>query len=216
MNGQGGTVSVLKTRLREEIRRRTDALSCETVRRSGEGIAEALFNSELWMKAESVFLYVSVRKEPDTGALLAAAFGEGKKVYVPKCLPASCDSPRRMLAVRIRSEEDLVPGPFGIPEPRACLPDPDDPEGSLPAEALDLILVPCVAASAHGIRLGHGGGYYDRFLADLPYTEKRAGGLFPATVCLCHEALLTEDIPATELDVRMDFVVTAEGIRDCR
>ena len=216
MNGQDATVPVLKNRLREEISRKTDALSCETVRKSGESIAAALLKSELWTKAESVFLYVSVRKEPDTKALLAAAFGEGKRVYVPKCLPVSDSSPRRMIAVRIRSEDDLVPGPFGIPEPRAGLPSPDDPEGSLPAEALDLILVPCVAASADGIRLGHGAGYYDRFLSGLPSTEKRAGGLFPATVCLCHEALLTENIPETELDVRMDFVVTAEGICECR
>ena len=65
----------------------------------------------------------------------------------------------------------------------------------------DLILVPCVAAAMDGRRLGHGAGYYDRFLA----------GRGAKTFCLCFGRLLREDLPAGPEDIRMDAVVTEDG-----
>ena len=62
----------------------------------------------------------------------------------------------------------------------------------------DLILVPCVAASPGGIRLGHGAGYYDRFLAE--HSGK--------AVCLCFRALLRADLPMEETDIPMDLVIS--------
>ena len=56
----------------------------------------------------------------------------------------------------------------------------------------------CVTAALHGVRLGHGAGYYDRFLA------KQAG----KTVCLCFRALLRADLPAEDTDVFVDLVIT--------
>ena len=94
----------------EELRRQKDALrhrirlqarSMDTEQRtaSDRRIAESILGSSLWREAESVFLYISVGTEPDTRGLLIRAFEEGKRVYVPKCLPGP---ERIMLAVRIR------------------------------------------------------------------------------------------------------------------
>ena len=66
----------------------------------------------------------------------------------------------------------------------------------------DLILVPCVAAAPNGVRLGHGAGYYDRFLAEHP----------AQTVCLCFRRLLRADLPADVTDILTDMVLTDEGI----
>ena len=87
--------------------------------------------------------------------------------------------------------EKLQPGTLGIPEPpapedTACIPEPD------------LIIVPCMTASPGGVRLGHGAGYYDRFLA--AHSGK--------TACLCFRALMRADLPAEETDIPMDFVIT--------
>ena len=194
-----------KAVLRAEMKRRADALSPEYVRASSEKIAEALFASELWRGADSVFLFVGVGKEPDTASLLSRALWEGKAVFIPKCLPADENRPRRMLAVRIRSADELIPGTYGIPEPRydpVCPPEVKEP-GSL-----GLILVPCVTANAKGERLGHGAGYYDRFLAGREANR-------PPAVCLCHAALVTEEIPMSERDVKMDALITEEGIVWC-
>ena len=87
--------------------------------------------------------------------------------------------------------EEVEPGLMGIPAPKM-------PERTDGIPAADLILVPCVAASPGGIRLGHGAGYYDRFLA----------GQSGKTVCLCFRALLRPDLPAEDTDIPVDLVVT--------
>ena len=62
--------------------------------------------------------------------------------------------------------------------------------------------MPCLAAAKDGRRIGHGVGYYDRVL--------RLHGC--TTLCLCHEALLTDEIPMDAHDVWMDYVVTEKGL----
>ena len=190
-----------KARLREVFRRRAMELSEEERAVSDRAIGDAVLSSELWREARSVFLYISVKEEPDTRRLLSRAIEEGKAVYAPKCLRSPDGSPR-MLAVRLRSPEDLVPGAFSIPEPRC---DPEAPPEILPPDGIDLALLPCVSATKNGDRLGHGAGYYDRFLA-----EGRPGK--PATVCLCRAALLSEELPAGPHDIPADCVATEDGL----
>ena len=72
---------------------------------------------------------------------------------------------------------------------------------TISAEELDLIVVPCVSASTGGKRLGHGAGYYDRFLA---HSSGNA-------ICLCFERMLRDDIPMDEYDVWMPAVLTENG-----
>lgn len=174
-------------------------------------ITETVLSSGLYQTAESVFCYVSMPGEPDTYRILEDALRTGKAVYVPKCLSGG-----RMLAVRIRSLGELQPGTLSIPEPAEA-------NECAAASALDLILVPCVSAARNGVRLGHGAGYYDRFLADTPEqsfginhpeTEKD-GPQGPATMCLCYERLLADDLPADAHDAVMDYVVCESGIIRC-
>lgn len=146
--------------------------------------------SELWQKAESVFIYVSMWAEPDTRGLIEAALTEGKRVCVPLCCPD-----RTMKAVRIESLDELRPGTLNIPEP------PAENEAAQPG-TLDLALVPCVTASFEGARLGHGAGCYDRFL--------RLHAC-PA-MCLCYGQMLADALPMDEHDVWMDYVATEAGI----
>ena len=93
----------------------------------------------------------------------------------------------------------LRPGAFGSQEPPADLP-AADPAGYAAA----LALVPCLAASRDGVRLGRGGGYYDRFLAHY----KGAGLL------LCPEALLLDELPCDDWDARFapENILTEKGI----
>ena len=150
-----------------------------------------MLESEWYRQAKSLFIYVSVGKEPDTRALINAALWDGKQVYVPKCRKKPV-----MDAVRICSPDDLRPGALGIPEPAA---------GGPAAKSLDLAIVPCISVSPRGDRLGHGGGYYDAFLSAHPCR----------TVCLCHKALMSPDIPAGSLDVPVDAVAYGEGLIPC-
>ena len=109
-----------------------------------------------FLSSETVFTYVSMEEEPDTRELISTALSMGKEVFVPRCIPGK---ERQMEAVPIRSWEDLEEGTLGILEPKKEI------AGS-ERRQFSLMLIPCVAADRRGGRLGHGAGYYDRFLKD--------------------------------------------------
>ena len=179
-----------KKALRRTLRERASALTDAYRRDADAAIRRAVLTSEAWRDARTVFAYVSMRQEPDTRALLSDALKAGKALYVPLCRADGT-----MEAVRIRSTAELKPGLRGIPEP------PADAE-RLGDGGADLAIVPCVSATRDGKRLGHGAGYYDRFLASHPCW----------TLCLCYEMLLSEELPTDGYDVSMDAVATENGI----
>jgi 5-formyltetrahydrofolate cyclo-ligase len=94
---------------------------------------------------------------------------------------------------------DLVPGPLRIPQPRA-----DAPEVTP-----RLLLVPLIAATRTGLRLGQGGGYYDRTLARL-----RAAAPTIA-IGLAWDVQLTDHLPAEPHDQRLDWIATPTQLVDC-
>ncbi len=183
-------ISDQKAALRREMLELRNALSDAYIAQAGADIQKHLLASPLYIEADTVFLYVSMEKEPDTLLVLRHALEAGKRVCVPKCV-----NRREMLAVRIHSLADLAPGRMGIPEPVSA-------EETIEPEEMDMILVPCVAASLDGKRLGHGAGYYDRFLAEA--NSRRA-------VCLCFHKMLRDDIPMDEHDIWMPAVLTENG-----
>lgn len=152
---------------------------------AGESILRQVLDLPEYRAAKRIFLYIGMPTEPDTAGIIRHALADGKAVYVPKCV-----SKTEMLAVRIKNVEDLVPGAYGIPEPT-------DLSETIGPDAIDLILVPCVSASRDGRRLGHGAGYYDRFLE----------GNAEKTVCLCFAEALSDAIPMDENDVYMHRVI---------
>lgn len=175
-----------KDLLRQQMRERRKTLPDDYIRRAGADIQEQILSSPRYREAESIFLYVSTEKEVPTRRILQQALEDGKRVYVPRCVSRS-----GMMAVRIRGTEELRPGMMGILEPADCA-------ETAAAGELDLILVPCVAASPDGKRLGHGAGYYDRFLA----------GQAEHAVCLCFREMLCDEIPVSAHDVMIPLVVT--------
>ncbi len=176
-----------KKNLRRKMLKTRSGLSEEYMRAAGDDIAEQLLTMPLYSEARSIFVYVSMPAEPPTDRIIRCALEDGREVYVPKCIG------REMSAVRICSLEDLRPGMMGIPEPVRH-------NETKTADELDLIIVPCLAASEDGRRLGHGGGYYDRFLS-----HERGN-----TVCLCFRQMLCPDIPAGVHDVRILHILTEQ------
>lgn len=175
-----------KSDLRNEIKSRISSLSGEYIRTAGSQIENRVINSGLYKSSKTLFVYVSTKAEPPTLGIIAHALKSGKTVFVPKCFGKGI-----MKAARIESLDDLSEGAFGISEPKNC-------KNTLGAENIDLAIVPCLCACRDGRRLGHGGGYYDRFL------EKNDS----LKMCLCFEKLLCEDIPTDEHDIIMDYIVT--------
>lgn len=115
-------------------------------------ICRKLLASDWYEKSEQILLYMATQNEVDLTALIERAWEDKKKLYFPKVYgnemefyPAYC-------------MEDFVPGAYGIAEPKATEP--------LERMIVDRtpMLVPGVAFSTDGYRIGYGKGYYDRYL----------------------------------------------------
>lgn len=181
-----GGVRAEKQRIRQETRLISGSLTSEYQREASREITRQVLALPEWEQAKTVMAYWSLPGEPDTQALMETALREGKTLLLPRCLDAG-----KMVALPVKNPNEPKPGAMGIPEP------PEAEDGA-EVPAPDLILVPCMAAAPRGVRLGHGAGYYDRFLAEHP----------AKTVCLCFRALLRPDLPEEDTDIPMDRVIS--------
>jgi 5-formyltetrahydrofolate cyclo-ligase len=149
--------------------------------------------------AQTILLYLDFRGEVETSEILAWGWQTGKTMAVPLTLKES----RRIIPVQIRSHADIQPGSYGIREPKPEIAE----KGTLPAPTIDIVIVPGVAFDRRGVRLGYGGGYYDRFLPMLRSDTVKIG--------LAFELQMVERVPVEEHDVRLNYVVTEQRIIDC-
>lgn len=139
-----------------------------------------------FMRAKTVFCYVSAHREVDTRTLLGEIAKE-KNLTVPYCI----DNDGNMICVKISGLSDLCEGRFGILEPKNPV--------SFPKSEIDFAIVPGIAFSSDGYRLGYGKGYYDRFLSDIS----------PFKLGVCKKELYLEKLPHNEYDIKMDSVLLA-------
>ncbi len=132
--------------------------------------------------ATTVMAFCATPGEPDTDALFARLAADGKVLVLPR---AAGDGLEAALL-----GDGLAVGPHGVVEPLGPVVD---------AGAVDLVVVPGLAFTTDGVRLGRGGGHYDRFLATC-----RA----PA-VGVCFAEQLVDVLPVEPHDVRMTRVLAA-------
>ena len=182
----GLDIIVAKRCLRQEIKERLKTLTEEECQKADREIGERLFGLEAWREADVVFCYVSTGREVDTSTIIARALEEGKRVGVPLCT-----APGVMEVRQIEGAESLIPGLYGIPEPKRDCP-------LIDPEEIHLAVVPGLSFTADGFRLGYGGGYYDRYLP-------RVSGL---KLALCREKCLSSQLPTEPHDMPMDGVLT--------
>ena len=170
----------LRRRMRAEAKRHSDQ---ERAAGSKE-ICQRIQAQAIWQRAQSVLLFVPTASEPDISELLKA----GKDVS----LPAFNEKRAQYEARAISGPQDLVPGQFGILEPK-----PECP--LLELNTLNLILAPGLAFALDGTRLGRGKGFYDRLLARI--TAPKCG--------VCFDWQVRPAIPWDAHDVLMDYIVTS-------
>lgn len=179
-----------KQQLRAIVRRLEAALAPEYKAKSARSIAHRLLAMPEYQEAQTVFCFVGTDREIDTRPILEDALAAGKTLCVPLCT-----EPGHMESRQITDLHQLVPGRYGLLEPTADTP-------VIPVYAIDFAVLPCVTCNYLGQRLGHGGGYYDRFLS-----QYRGG-----TVLLCRELLIRQEIPVEPHDYPVPWVLTERGL----
>ena len=141
----------------------------------------------------SVFLiYVSFRDEVDTKELIEYLLSSGGKVAVPRCYDNG-----RMEFFVISSLENLRTSAYGILEPE------DDERFRVTDFENSLCIVPGLAFDINGMRIGYGGGYYDRFL------EKHENMI---SVGFCYDSLIEKSVLTEKHDRKVDYIITEKGI----
>ena len=174
------------------IRRRMQTMRldmpAEEVREKSHRIAETVLSLPAFAEADTVCLYLPIHHEVETAEILQACRRIGKKMAAPRI----CDG--EMEFIRFSSYEELVPGAYGILEPDGEKVVSPEADGNI------LLLMPGVAFDRSLRRIGHGGGYYDRYLA------RHAGGLHTAALAYAWQVL--ESVPAEPFDVRPQIIVT--------
>lgn len=188
---QSDDLNAQKQAARRAARQQLAQISPQEFSAIGAAMWQTLQAQPAWQNAESVFCFVGALHEPDTMPILQGALSAGKQLLVPRIA-----GPGQMQLVPLQSLEQLQPGAFGILEPGQAL--PAVPAGS----GVQLAVLPCLAAARSGARLGHGGGYYDRFLAN--YSGRR--------LILCPEALLAQSLPTGPLDEPAQAVLTEKAL----
>ena len=155
-------------------------------------ICERLWNMEAVRSAEVVFSYLAMRTEADLTALHRRLLAQGTTLAFPV---VGADG--RMEAYAPDERMLLEPDRFGIPSPVISAARKVDPG------EISVILTPCVAFDNACRRLGHGGGYYDRYFARCPEALR---------ICAAFAAQRLPRIPAEDWDVPMHAVVTEDRI----
>jgi 5-formyltetrahydrofolate cyclo-ligase len=179
----------MKPALRKQVKQAMAAMSSDERAARSRDACDRLLAQPEFAEASTVMLYLSMLQELDTAAVALAAWQQSKTVVVPKL----CDGHRHMIAVRIDSlESGLASGRYGIREPHCS-----DP---WPLEEIDLVVVPALAFDRRGHRLGRGGGYYDRFLAEPSVKAVACGLAFSQQVY--------EELPIETHDRPVDLLVS--------
>jgi 5-formyltetrahydrofolate cyclo-ligase len=181
---------ILRREGRIRLRERAES---ENSAEAGERAQEHFLREFPPRAGRAVALYSARAGEIPTGRIRDAYLAAGARLFYPRV------TGRGTLAFYPHREGDgWETGPYGIPEP----PSPAGVEPRL--SGWDIIVVPGLAFDRRGNRLGHGFGYYDRFLGGLPESVPRVG--------LAWASQRIPEVPVDAWDVPVHALVTEEGV----
>ena len=175
-----------KTSLRRLWLEKRDSFSADFIDIASKKIQKNLKKIDVYRAARTIACYYSIGSEVKTYNILQEILSEGKILALPRV------EDDELVFCNVRKLEDLEKGEFGIMEPKQNC--------SLTSE-FDAILVPAIAMTREGQRLGYGKGFYDRFLAD-----KKS-----ATIALAYSKTILKNIPSSKNDVKIQWIVTEDG-----
>ncbi|MGB2924491.1 MAG: 5-formyltetrahydrofolate cyclo-ligase [Limnothrix sp.] len=176
-----------KSDLRQYFLSKRRSLSNESWRTNSQRICNYLQQHPVFTEARTILSYLSYRNEPDLSSLLTT-----KKTWgLPRCVG------KKLAWHHYQTGDVLTSGKYGITEPH-----PDSPFINL--DKIDLILVPAVACSKSGDRLGYGGGFYDRFLTSRNHPVTTIGIIF--------DCCLAPKLPRDPWDIPLNYICTDKAI----
>lgn len=182
-----------KLALRDQLMTARGRLPVAELAARAQATTALLLAAEEVRRAATVAAYVSVGREPGTGLLLDALADAGKRVILPLLLPDG-----DLDWAPYDGSSSLVSARRGLLEPAG------EPLGLDAIAGADAVIVPGLAVDRTGLRMGRGGGSYDRVLARVPL------GTF--TCIVLNESEVLDELPAAPHDRRVTAAVTEERL----
>ena len=182
-----------KDKLRKKIKKNIASCSPMLLDYNSLDVADRMFFLKEFKKSKVVMVFISILGEVNTSYIIKNCFEQGKTVVVPKVKQKK----GVMDAVKLEGKKHpLEPSSYGILEPVEAK--------KFPVEKIDLIIVPGLAFDEKLNRLGRGGGYYDKFLAQKGCTAKKCG--------VAYEMQIVDKLPVKEHDQKMDIIITEDRV----
>jgi len=170
-------------------------LSKRTISEKSNRIVDKLIKFDKYQQSEKIMLYIATKSEVQTQRMIESAQKDNKNIYIPLIIQEQHDL---IPSLVIDFEKEIALGNLGIYQPK------EEFHRLFPPSILDLVIVPGVAFTQQGHRLGRGGGYYDRFLKKLSRQAYSVG--------LAFEMQIIEEIPLEETDMPVDCIITEKRI----
>ena len=172
-------------------------------------ISARILQLDAYRDATSVLAYMSFGAEFDTRAWLEQAMRDNKQILLPR---VNKDTKQLDLYRITDLQRDVAPGTWNIPEPlEVRCTRVDAPERP------DFILLPGVAFTRDGSRLGYGGGFYDKLLARIKPLRGTDGvpAVKPVLAAAAFSLQLLKDIPMEPTDRKVEWLLTENEVIHC-
>lgn len=184
-----------KHEIRKEIRTMLNQMTLAEYTQLSREITARVVASQTFQKAQTIGITISRFPEVDTKEIIQAAWLTGKRVAVPKCIQETREMDFRI----ITSFEELEIIYMDLKEPIV------NKTTSIRKEEIDLQVVPGVAYSNDGYRIGFGGGYYDRYLIDYE----------GETISLAFENQTNYKLNKEIYDIPVSKILMESGVINC-
>ena len=178
---------VEKARLRKQLLDARDSLSLDFINITSKQIQDNLRKVDFFRNAKSIGAYYSIGSEVKTHDILQEILKSEKEVSLPKI------AKKDLVFKKIRSLSDLEEGNFSVMEPKDYCEE---------VKKIEVIIVPAIALTRDGHRLGYGFGYYDRYLS----------GKKSKTIALGYSKQIMKSFPYSDHDIRIDCIVTEDRV----
>ena len=179
-----------KKEIRSRLKKQRCLLGADECHNKSHEIYKRLIALELDREYDNILLYSAIRNEVNIDEYFTYLINKAKRIYYPRV------SGNTMSFYRVRSLDELNCGSFNIKEP-------DMTKEYTQADGRALMIVPGLAFSDAGYRIGYGKGFYDRYLGKIPAADR------PYLVGLCFSCQLFEILDGQKPhDINMDLIVT--------
>lgn len=197
-------IAQLKSRIRKEYAALRDEMSPQEQHIANQSIGDKLLS---WVEAnwqtvyrrplKTVALYAAMRSEANLQSLAARLRQQDVATVYPTCF-----ANRKMEFYAVTDESALKRSRFGVPEPIVSQ------SQVVAATDIDLILVPGLAFTHSGLRLGYGGGFYDTYLSRPELSAVQVG--------VGYDLQRVSDLPKESFDCVLDYLATEHGVSPCK